>query len=143
LAGGEVLNKIFLVEVIKVRVLHGFFDVNSFGWVECNHLCDEVEAKLIHVPEEGLGRGGPEAGECGFEVRQVNDSRPIVDGGSPMVLEDSKDLIDLAVALEEAALLDHLGKNTSNGPHVNAKGVLFLGKKDLWSSVPESFDFMS
>lgn len=51
--------------------------------------------------------------------------------------EDLEDLINLRVAGEERLACAHLGKDGTDGPHVDSGGVLAATKQNFWGSVPQ------
>ena len=61
---------------------------------------------------------------------------------SAVELEDFEDLINLGITHEEWSLLNQFSEDAADGPHVDSQRVLFLAKKNFWSSVPESLDFV-
>ena len=74
--------------------------------------------------------------ECWLEVWKLMDVIPIAWGRCAMELEYFEDLIDLRVTVKHWLFFDKLSKNATNSPNINTKAILFLPKKDLWSSVP-------
>ena len=57
-------------------------------------------------------------------------------------LENSKDLVNLRIAVEQRFLLGELGEDAANGPGVDTDAVGFLAEEDLRGSVPEGDNFM-
>ena len=72
-----------------------------------------------------------------LEVRELRDPGPQVLGGRPQHSEDSEELIDLGVSLEERAPVDHLGVDRADGPDVNGAGVLGTAEQNLGRAVPQ------
>lgn len=62
--------------------------------------------------------------------------------GSQCSPEDLEDLVNLRVAREERLSCAHLGKDATNGPHVNASRVLASTQENLGGSVPQSDDLV-
>ena len=60
-----------------------------------------------------------------------------------MELEDLEDLVDFAISTKQCFFLDQLSKDTTDRPNVNSQTVLFLTQQYLWSTIPQSFNFMS
>ena len=57
--------------------------------------------------------------------------------------EDLEDLVDLTVTHEKRPLLQHLGKDATRAPDVDAERVVLRTKQDLGASVPEGDDLVS
>lgn len=52
------------------------------------------------------------------------------------VPEDFVDLIDLGVAWEKRALLDHFCEDTADGPHIDGRRVMTRSEQDFRRSIP-------
>lgn len=63
-------------------------------------------------------------------------------GGIVDLLEDFEDLVDFRVAREERLAGAHLCKDGTDGPHIDACGVLTTAEEDFWCSVPKCDDLV-
>ena len=57
--------------------------------------------------------------------------------------EDLENLVNLTVTHEKRPLLQHLGKDATRAPDVDAERVVLRTKQDLGASVPEGDDLVS
>ena len=62
---------VLLFDVIEIRVSEGLFHWDSAGWVELDHLQEEVNAELIETFEVGVEVGWFELGEGGLEIGEI------------------------------------------------------------------------
>lgn len=53
------------------------------------------------------------------------------------VLEDLEDLVDFRVTREQRFPCTHLREDGSDGPHVDAGGVLSATQENLWGTIPK------
>lgn len=65
------------------------------GWIQCDHLHDEVESVLLELVEERCWGLWTELWERGLEVLEFANSNPIHLTRCPMQLEDLENLVDL------------------------------------------------
>ena len=110
---------------------------DPLGRVQRDHRHDEVALRVGETREHFLGGFPPELREGGLEVGQFLDPGPGLGGRGPVELEDLKYLINLTVSKEERALLDQLGEDAADGPHIHAERVLLLAEQDFGRTVPE------
>ena len=115
---------------------------DSLAGVKLNHGHGKVQLILGESIEKLRSVLLSELREGGLEVGQFADSWPSLVSWRAVKLENLKDLIDLRIAHEEWSFLDELGEDATDGPHVDAKGVLSLSQQDFWGSVPQSLNLM-
>lgn len=77
-------------------------------------------------------------GEAGFEVGEAGHTGPVLLARCAENTEDLEDFINLRVAGEKRLAGGHFGKDTANGPHVDACAVLSASEKNFRCAVPES-----
>ena len=75
-----------------------------------------------------------------LEVGEVADARPHLLVRGAEVAEHAEQLVDLAVAGEERAAIDHLSEDAADGPDVDGSGVVFRAEEDFGSAIPQRHD---
>ena len=110
--------------------------------LEGNHLREQIDRRLVHILDvTGHWYAFP-LGEGRLKVRILEGFGPVCLAWGALDLKDFEDLVDFGVTDEKGFPLSHLGKNTSDRPNVNRRGILLGTKQNFWCPVPERHDLM-
>mmetsp|Transcript_114445 Transcript_114445/g.363752 ORF Transcript_114445/g.363752 Transcript_114445/m.363752 type:complete len:330 (+) Transcript_114445:193-1182(+) len=123
----------------EVAVLQGRARGNAALGVVHHKLFDEVDAVGSDL---GLGvadvlpaLAGP-LREGRLELRQVQQTRPLLNCRGAQLLEHLEDRVNLGIAGEERRPCGHLRNDASHAPNVDGHAVVRAAQEDLWGPVP-------
>ncbi|KAH3660693.1 hypothetical protein OGATHE_005025 [Ogataea polymorpha] len=122
---------------------NGSLGADSSSRIICQELFQKINTMRVQIRNDvGQVLFRPFR-EAGLEVAQVDDVWPDLLSWRSQNTENLKNLIDFRITCEKRLPVGHLGKDTTNRPHVDSCRVLFSSKKDLRASVPQCNNLVS
>lgn len=106
------------------------------------HARQQVQAQRVERRRDLLERPRPPLGEGLLPVGELPHARPAVLVRRAHDLEDLEELVDLRVAREQRAVVDHLDEDAADGPDVDGRRVRLGAEQDLGRAVPERDDLV-